>query len=148
MALRPIGPAQAARQGHAITRPGHARQRKGSMGPKGPIGPKGQMAPKQAPAYHGGGRPPCHAAWHGGHPPLLLCRISSTGGTPHPMARCKNHTPNAFFMTGSPGPARGPFFSKRIFFGNKDPDPHRADFKEKVVPPGLQTLPRGCASKS
>ena len=47
---------------------------------------------------------------------------------------------------GAPGP--GPFFSARIFFGNKDPDPHHADFQETVVPPGLLSLPRGCASKS
>ena len=47
---------------------------------------------------------------------------------------------------GAPGP--GPFFSARIFFGNKGPDPHQADFQEKVAPPGLQTLPRGCASKN
>ena len=83
------------------------------MGGPGLLG--NHMAPKQAPACHGGGRPPCHAAWHGGHPPLLLCWDSSTGGTPHPMARCKNHTPNAFFKTGAPGPGRAPSFSTGYF---------------------------------
>ena len=38
--------------------------------------------------------------------------------------RGANLGPGPSFKDGGPGP----FFSQRIFFGNKDPDPHHADF--------------------
>ena len=43
-----------------------------------------------------------------------------------PRAQIWANGPDLFFKTVAPGPGR--FFSKRIVFGNRDPDPHHADF--------------------
>ena len=94
-----------------------------------------------------GGRPPCHAAWHGGHPPLLLCRIFFTGGTPHPMARCKNHTPNAFFKTGAPGPGRAPSFPKEYFLETRTWILTAPTFRKKLSPQASKPFPEGAPRK-
>ena len=90
-----------------------------------------------------------HAMQHGMGviPPCFYAGFFSQGGPPHPMARCKNHTPNAFFKTGAPGPGRAPSFSTGYFLETRTRILTTPTFKKKLSLQASKPFPEGAPRK-